>query len=264
MSSDFLQKVIAEKRDEVELRRRKTPESNLRELASRRSPGRRFGDALRSSKNISIIAEMKKASPSGGMMRDDYDVQKIARSYAANGASAFSVLTDEKYFQGNLEHLQSVSRLNLLPMLRKDFMIDPYQILEARAFGADAILLIVAALSKDEMSSLKSTSDELGMDSLIEVHSEEELESALQIGAQLIGINNRNLKTLKTHLDVTESIAPLVPRDRVCVSESGISLKADVVRLAACGIHAVLVGTHLMRRQDPGQALAELVGVPRQ
>jgi len=263
MSSDFLQKIIAEKRDEVELRRRKTPDSILRELASKRSPARRFADALRNSQNISIIAEMKKASLSEGLIREDYDVQKIARSYAANGASAFSILTDEKYFHGNLEHLQSVSRLNLRPVLRKDFMVDSYQILEARAFGADAILLIVAALSKDELSSLKSTSDEFGMDSLIEVHSEAELEIALQIDAQLIGVNNRNLKTLKTSLEVTERIAPLVPRDRVCVSESGISSKADIVRLAPFGIQAVLVGTHLIRHQDPGPALAELVGVPK-
>ena len=263
MSSDFLERVIVEKRREVEHRRGQIPENFLRELASKRSAARRFADALRSSPNISIIAEMKKASPSAGMLRDDYDVQKIARSYAANGAAAFSVLTDEKYFQGNLEHLQSVSRLNLLPVLRKDFIIDSYQILEARAYGADAILLIVAALSKEDLAGLKSTSDELGMDSLIEVHSEEELETALQVGAQLIGINNRNLKTLKTSLETTERLAPLVPRDRVCVSESGISSKADVVRLAACGIHAVLVGTHLMRHQHPGQALAELVGVSK-
>jgi indole-3-glycerol phosphate synthase len=264
MSSDFLQKVIAEKRSEVEQRRKQAPESLLRELASRRSPARRFADALREGQNISIIAEMKKASPSGGMLREDYDVQKIARSYAANGASAFSVLTDEKYFQGNLEHLQAVSRLNLRPVLRKDFIVDSYQILEARAFGADAILLIVAALPKEDLFELKSISDEWGMDSLIEVHFKYELEAALLIGAELIGINNRNLKTLKTSLEVTEHLAPLVPRNRIIVSESGISSKADIVRLSACGIHAVLVGTHLMRHDDPGQALAELVGVHRQ
>ena len=264
MSSDFLQKIIAEKRDEVELRRRKTPDSILRELASKCASQRGFGDALRKGQSISIIAEMKKASPSGGMIREDYDVRKIAQSYAANGASAFSILTDEKYFHGNLEHLQSVSRLNLRPVLRKDFMVDSYQILETRAFGADAILLIVAALSKDELSSLKSTSDEFGMDSLIEVHSEAELETALQVGAQLIGINNRNLKTLKTSLDITEQLAPLIPRDRIIVSESGISSKADITRLSSSGIHAVLVGGHLMRHQDPGQALAELTGVPKQ
>ncbi len=264
MSSDFLQKVIAGKRAEVGLRRRKIPESVLREFASKRSSSRRFGAALRSGENISIIAEMKKASPSGGLLREDYDVQKLARSYAANGASAFSVLTDEKYFQGNLEHLQSVSRLNLLPVLRKDFIIDSYQLLEARAFGADAILLIVAALSKEELLELRSFSGELGMDSLVEVHSEEQLETALQSGALLIGINNRNLKTLKTSLDVTERLAPQIPRDRVVVSESGITSKAEVIRLAACGIHAVLVGTHLMRQQDPGQAVSELIGVQRQ
>lgn len=263
IQSGFLEKVVSEKSLEIENRRRQIPENQLQALANDRPTPGDFSRHLRSADSIAVIAELKKASPSAGTLREEYDIKKIARSYFDNGAAAFSVLTDEKQFQGNLEHLEAVSRLNLLPVLRKDFIIDSYQILEARAHGADAILLIVAALAKDKLAGLKSISDELGMASLIEVHSGQELEVALSIGAQLVGINNRNLKTLRTSLEITERLAPLVPRDCAIVSESGITSRADIERLAQCGIHAVLVGTHLMRHSDPGPALASLIGVPK-
>jgi indole-3-glycerol phosphate synthase len=263
MSSDFLERVIAEKKREVEDRRKATPERVLRDQALRRSQPRQFAKPVKDGKNISVIAEMKKASPSAGKLREHYDVPQIAHGYASGGAAAFSVLTDEKYFQGTLEHLDLASSLNLRPILRKDFVVDSYQILEARAHGADAILLIVAALRPDELVRLQGAAEELSMDALVEIHNEGELEVALNAGSRLIGINNRDLKNLRTSLETTERLAPLVPGDRIIVSESGITSKADVERLARCGIHAILVGTHLMRQPDPRHALAELVGVQR-
>lgn len=264
MSRDFLESVTAEKSKEVEGRRQVLPKAALEIMAARRPPARSVAHALHSGRCISILAEMKRASPSCGRLREIYDVPQIAGSYFENGAAAFSVLTDQNHFQGTLEHLEAVSRLNLLPVLRKDFIVDSYQVLEARAFGADAVLLIVAMLQKQHVAKLKIQAEALGMNCLVEVHQEEELETALSVDAKIIGINNRNLKTLQTSIAVTERLAPLVPRDRIIVSESGITSRADIVRLAAFGIEAVLVGTHLMRHADPGRALAELVGVPKQ
>lgn len=262
-SNDFLEKVIAEKQLEVEYRRRLLPESALRDQASCCSRVRGFSRHLRSTDTIAVIAELKKAAPSAGILCEDYDVEKISRGYAQNGAAALSVLTDGKNFHGKLEHLAAVSRLNVLPVLRKDFIIDPYQVVESRVFGADAILLIVAALHQQQLVDLLARAETFGMEALVEIHNEEDLESALAARAQLIGINNRNLKTLQTSFKVTEQLAPLVPRDRIVVSESGIASKNDITRLAECGIHAVLIGSHLMRQRDPGRALGDLVGVPR-
>lgn len=257
----FLKKVIAEKRLEVESRRRLVPESTLRELASCRLPARAFATNLRSGKTIAVIAELKQAAPSGGRLRENYDVVRIARGYAASGACAFSVLTDERYFLGKLEHLDTVSQMNLLPVLRKDFIIDPYQVLESRAFGADAVLLIAAAVTLQQLADLAAVTEALGMQALVEIHDENDLEAALAVGAHLVGINNRNLDTLHTSLAVAER---LVPRDRIVVGESGIRSRADLTRLPACGIHAVLIGSHLLRQSEPGLALVEFVGVPRQ
>jgi len=264
MSSDFLETVLAEKQREVERRRRLVPERVLQDLAGRRRAPKSFAEALRKGRTVAIITEFKKASPSAGTLRDDFDVQQIAQTYAANGAAAFSVLTDEKYFQGQLDHLAAVSRLNLRPVLRKDFIIDPYQIFEARSAGADAVLLIVAALAKQRLIDLKKLANDLGMDCVVEVHQEDELATALDIDAPMIGINNRNLKTLQISLETTERLAAMISNDRTIISESGIASKADIVRVARCGIHAVLVGTLLMRELDPGAALAEIAGVPRQ
>lgn len=262
-SNDFLEKVIAEKKLEVEYRRRLLPESALRDLASGLAATRGLAKSLRLVDTIAIIAELKRTAPSAGTLREDYDVETIARGYAENGAAALSVLTDEKHFHGKLEHLAAVSRVNVLPVLRKDFIIDPYQVVESRAFGADAILLIVAALRQQQLVDLLARAETFGMDAVVEVHNEEDLEIALAARAQLIGINNRNLKTLQTSFVVTEQLAPLVPRDRTIVSESGIGSKTDITRVADCGIHAVLIGSHLMRQRDPGRALGDLVGVPR-
>ena len=209
---------------------------------------------------IRLIAEVKKASPSKGLIRPDFDPVEIAKTYEQAGASAISVLTDEKYFQGRLDYLKAVREAVGLPLLRKDFIIDPYQIYEARAAGADAILLIVAALSKSELSEFMILADELGMASLVEVHAAEELDIALETGVRIIGINNRNLQTFETKLETTLELAARVPPDKVLVSESGIFTRADVERLMEVGVDAILVGESLMREPDPGVKVKELLG----
>ena len=259
----FLDQVVAEKRHEVQSRRWELPEKVLHERATRQTAPRGFRRHLRNSPSVAVIAELKKAAPSSGMLRQDYDIESIARGYAANGAAALSVLTDLTHFQGRMSHLETASRLDLLPVLRKDFIVDAYQIIEARAFGADAVLLIAAALSRQQLCELLAVTEQLGMDALVEVHSDADMEMALASGAPLIGINNRDLQTLQTSLEVTERLAAHLPGDRLIVSESGIRSRDDVRRLSASGIHAVLVGSHLMRQPDPGRAVADLVGVPR-
>ena len=207
-----------------------------------------------------MIAEVKKASPSRGLIRADFDPAEIAAAYEEAGASAISVLTDEKNFQGRLEYLEAVHRAVSLPVLQKDFIIDPYQVYEARAALADAILLIVAALCREELTEFMALAEELGMASLVEVHTSEELDVALEVGAKVIGINNRNLQTFETKLETTLELAPKIPSDRILVSESGIFTRADVERLMAAGVDAVLVGEALMREPDPGTKVRELLG----
>jgi indole-3-glycerol phosphate synthase len=217
---------------------------------------------------VRVIAEVKKASPSKGVIRPDFDPVAIARSYEAGGAACLSVLTDEPFFQGSLDDLRAVRAAVGLPILRKDFLIDPYQVYEARAAGADAILLIVAAFAGEsaggrapaDMARLLTLARELGMDALVEVHTEAELAVALEAGADLIGINNRDLRTFETTLAVTERLAPRIPADRLVVSESGIGSQADLIRVARAGARAVLVGESLMRAPDPGAALRQLLG----
>ena len=204
-----------------------------------------------------MIAEVKKASPSKGLIRADFDPEAIARSYESAGASAISVLTDEKFFQGSLDYLKLVKRTVSLPVLRKDFIIDAYQVFEARTAGADAILLIVAALPHDSLTALMNCASELGMDQLVEVHDESELETALEVGAPLIGINNRNLRTFEVTLDTTARLLPMIPRAKT-VSESGIFTRRDMVSLGAMGVDAVLIGEALMRQDDIQAKLAEL------
>jgi len=209
---------------------------------------------------IRLLAEVKKASPSKGLIRADFDPVKIAQTYEQAGASAVSVLTDEKYFQGHLSYLEAVRQAIDLPVLRKDFTVDPYQIYEARASGADAILLIVAALSKDELIEFMALATDLGMASLVETHTSEELDIALEIGARIIGVNNRNLQTFETKLETTLELADRIPDDRVLVSESGIFTRADVERLLSAGVDAILVGESLMREPDPAVKVRELLG----
>jgi indole-3-glycerol phosphate synthase len=209
-----------------------------------------------------LIAEAKKASPSRGLLRDDYDPAALARAYASNGAAAISVLTERDNFQGSLEHMEAIKEVARplgVPVLRKDFIFDPYQVHEARAYGADAILLIVAILTPKHLQSLLSACQSLWLQALVEVHNEEEMEIALEAGAEIIGINNRDLRTFETDISVTERLAPLVPNGKILVSESGIHSHDDLVRLRRVGVHAVLVGEAIVTAADPGAKVRELL-----
>lgn len=210
--------------------------------------------------DIRIIAEVKKASPSRGVIRDDFDPLGLAREYEANGASAVSVLTEEAYFQGSLEHLRLIKEQTGLPVLRKDFIIDEYQIYEARSAGADAVLLIAAILDEKALKNFIWLTDALGMAALVEVHDGEEIKKALQAGASLIGVNNRDLKTFKVDINTTIRLLPLVPKDKIAVSESGIRERADILMLKKAGVSAFLIGEALVKETDAGKKLRELLG----
>ena len=264
----MLRDILADKKSEVADRKAGRPQKEL-EAAIRDLPAARDflsikrpveGAIRHPQSEIRLIAEVKKASPSKGLIRADFDPVEIAKTYEASGASAISVLTDEKYFQGRLEYLTAVHDAVGLPVLRKDFIIDPYQVYEARAAKADAILLIVAALAAEQLKDLMALVANLGMASLVEAHSAEELDIALKIGAKIVGINNRNLQTFETKLETTLELAAKVPGDRVLVSESGIFTRSDVERLMAAGVDAILVGESLMREPDPGVKVRELLG----
>jgi indole-3-glycerol phosphate synthase len=208
---------------------------------------------------LAIIAEVKKASPSCGVIRADFDPVRIAVAYARAGAAAISVLTEERYFQGRLDHLAAIRAAVALPLLRKDFVFDPYQLYEARAYGADAVLLIVAALPEALLHDLMRVAEELELDALVEVHDRAELDQAVRCGARLVGINNRDLRTFRTTLATTEHLLPAVPEDTLVVAESGIQGAAEIERLRRAGARAFLIGETLMRAHDPGQKLAELL-----
>jgi indole-3-glycerol phosphate synthase len=263
---DVLQQILRRKREEVAERSARTP---LRELSARAAdtpPTRGFARAIEATVAAgkpAVIAEVKKASPSKGVIRADFDPAAIARSYAAGGAACLSVLTDVDFFQGADACLQQARGACALPVLRKDFTVDPYQVVEARALGADCILLIVAALDDDALAGLCAQALALGMDVLVEVHDRDELARALQLPAAdgrapLLGINNRNLRTFEVSLDTTLSLRDAVPADRRLVTESGIVDPADVARMRAAGIEAFLVGEAFMRADDPGAALRAL------
>jgi indole-3-glycerol phosphate synthase len=211
-----------------------------------------------SSGKPAVIAEVKKASPSRGVLRADFDPEAIAQAYARHGAACLSVLTDEQFFQGRPEYLTRAREAAGLPALRKDFMIDPYQVLQARAWGADCILLIVAALEDGQMRELEAAAMALGMAVLVEVHDGAELDRALRLQTRLVGINNRNLRTFETRLETTLGLLPTLPSDRLVITESGILAPADVQRMRAAGVNAFLVGEAFMRAADPGQALSDL------
>src|SRR5215475_8107378 len=258
---DILKKILARKVEEIRDRSARVPLAELSSRVADAPPTRAFAAALENrieDGQPAVIAEIKKASPSKGVMRPDFDPAAIARSYAANGAACLSVLTDSDFFQGSEDFLQQARDACELPVLRKDFTIDPYQVYEARAIGADCILLIVAALGDAAMVELALLAAELDLDVLVEVHDEEELERALAIPAPLIGVNNRDLRTFETSIETTLRLAPSIPYDRLLVTESGIRTPDDVARLRAEGIEAFLVGETFMRAPDPGAALAKL------
>lgn len=257
-----LSEILATKRTEVAFLKERTPLPLLQAKLENAPPTRDFRHALASAQGMALIAEVKKASPSKGVIRADFDAVEIAQTYALNGATCLSVLTDEKYFQGKLEFLHQIREVVSLPLLRKDFIVDPWQILQSRAAGADAVLLIVAALCPNDLRGLIKMAAEYDLAALVEVHDAEEMQEALDAGADLIGINNRNLHTFRTSLSVTLDLLPTLPHDpnRMLVSESGIFTRQDVETLEAADVHAILVGEALMREADIGAKVRELLG----
>jgi len=263
--SDILNKILAVKADEVAAAKQSRSLGSLRsEIESDRSARaalRGFEASLRgkiAAGQAGVIAEVKKASPSKGILRADFDPAQIAASYAEHGAACLSVLTDVQFFQGAPEYLQQARTACRIPVLRKDFMIDPYQVYQARSWGADAILLIVSALDHGLMADLEACAHELGMDVLVEVHDGDELDAALRLKTRLLGINNRNLRTFETTLQTTLDLLPRIPQDKLVVTESGILNADDVRRMRDADVHAFLVGEAFMRAPDPGVELERL------
>ncbi len=260
---DILKKIIARKHEEVAERSAKVSIDDLKQQIESASPVRPFVGSMEekiASGRAAVISEIKKASPSKGVLREDFNPAEIARSYAANGAACLSVLTDRDYFQGHEDYLVQAREACDLPVIRKDFIIDPYQVYEARAIGADCILLIVSALDDQQMGSLMDLTHELGMDVLVEVHDREELDRALKFDTRLVGINNRNLRTFEVSLNTTLELLDVIPDDRIVVTESGILSPHDVKLMREHDVHAFLVGEAFMRADDPGAELAALFG----
>lgn len=254
----MLNKIIAQKREEVEQRKKEVPISRLEERIAQREAPLDFALAL--SGNLTrLIAEVKRASPSRGVIRPDFDHIALAKNYAQGGAAAISVLTEVNYFEGSIDYLSAIRDEVRLPLLRKDFIFDPYQVYESSAYGADALLLIVAVLSQQQIEELLSLSHSLGLKCLVEVHSEDEVERALHNGAEIIGINNRDLDTFTVDINTTRRLRPLIPQSRIVVSESGISRRGDVEKLREWGVNAVLVGEALVTADDIQTKMRELI-----
>ena len=261
--SDILNKILAVKREEVAAARAAVSDSAVRELAAAQPPARDFTGAIRAkiaAGKAAVISEIKKASPSKGVIRADFRPSDIAASYEKAGAACLSVLTDKQFFQGAPEYLQAARAACSLPVLRKDFLVDTYQVYEARAMGADAILLIAAALSLAEMQEMEAVAESLGLGVLVEVHNGAELDLALQLRTPLVGVNNRNLRTFEVSLQTTLDLLPRIPAERIVVTESGILAPADVALMRNNHVNAFLVGEAFMRADDPGAGLASLFG----
>jgi indole-3-glycerol phosphate synthase len=259
--SDILERIVAVKREEIAAAKSRRSEASLRADAEARRDVRGFVAALRTkigAGKAAVIAEVKKASPSKGVLREHFAPAEIAASYEQGGAACLSVLTDERFFQGSAVYLQQARAACALPVLRKDFMIEAYQVFEAWAMGADCILLIAACLDDAQMADLEAQAHALGMDVLVEVHDGSELDRALRLKTPLVGINNRNLRSFEVTLDTTLALLPRVPTDRLLVTESGILARADVRRMRDASVNAFLVGEAFMRAADPGRALADL------
>jgi indole-3-glycerol phosphate synthase len=256
----ILDRIMATKREEIERAKVFASEDHLRRLADRQPPPRDFLGAIRKADEIALIAEVKKASPSKGVIRETFDPVAIARIYEQHGAACISVLTDEPYFQGHIEFLRWIKEAVQIPVLRKDFILDSYQVLEARAYGADAVLLIAECLNDEQLPQLYAEVLALGMTPLVEIYEPENLGRVVDLGAKLIGINNRNLRTFEVDLEHTIRLRREIPSDRVVVGESGIQTYGDVRRLAEAGVQAILVGESLMREADIGQAVDRLLG----
>ena len=260
MTPTILREIIARKREEIKERSAVSSLSELENRAAGQTACRGFAKAMQTAASYqpAVIAEAKRASPSKGVIRENFDPAAIARSYEAGGATCLSVLTDVDFFQGGDDCLVAARAACTLPVIRKDFLIDPYQVVEARALGADCVLLIAAALDDDQMAELAATAFESGMDVLVEVHDAAELERSLRLDTSLLGINNRDLHSFETRLETTFELLPMIPGDRLVVTESGIHSRDDVAAMQAQGVNAFLVGEAFMRAEDPGAKLKEL------
>jgi indole-3-glycerol phosphate synthase len=255
----ILQNIVENKREEVARQKEIVPLGELRQMIADRPPTRDFAGAIRD-RGCAVIAEVKRSSPSKGRIREDFDPAGIAGIYEDNGASAISILTERKFFEGSAAYIPQIGRTVHLPLLRKDFIIDPYQINETRVLGADALLLIARLLEASKLRDFIGLASELGLAALVEAHDEEDVEKAVSSGARIVGINNRDLETFRTDLAVSIRLARRIPRDVTVVSESGINSRSDIVKLMEAGIHAFLVGESLMRERDIGKKLRELLG----
>ncbi|MDP4547542.1 indole-3-glycerol phosphate synthase TrpC [Marinobacter sp. MDS2] len=257
----ILRKIVDRKWQEVDERKPKTSIADLKAMAGDQPPARGFAEALRSrieQQQAAVIAEIKKASPSKGILRDPFEPEAIAESYEKGGAACLSVLTDQDFFQGHEDYLKAARAACSLPVIRKDFMVAPYQVYESRAIGADCILLIAACLTKDQMQELEGIAHEIGLDVLVEVHNGEEMDDALTLTTPLVGINNRNLHTFEVSLDTTFDLYQRIGSDRLAITESGIMTRADVQTMTERGIYGFLIGESFMRAPEPGEKLQEL------